>query len=226
MTSLPHAMPVFILDAQSQDGTVAYARAAGAAVTVRPWTDFVEARRFALTQIDTAWTLVLDADEELDDALRDAILSACGDVDGYRVKRNTYFRGKPIRMWSDERLLRVFRTDAVRIEARPATGGDASLHERYVCAGTVGDLPGTLLHYSYPDNASYRRKYRAYTSLEAGGIDASLGLVAKETVLSPARVLWNLVRRGSLLDGTRGWYVAWFSAWYPAVVAWKSLLRR
>ncbi len=32
-----------------------------------------------------------------------------------------------------------------------------------------------------------------------------------------------LVRRGALLDGPRGWYVAWYSALYPAVASWKSL---
>lgn len=226
MTSLPHTMPVLVLDAQSQDGTVPYARGAGARVIERAWTDFVDARRFALSQVQTPWALVLDADEELDDVLRNAIVSEAGGADGYAVRRNTYFRGKQMRMWSGERLLRLFKTGAVRIEAKPAAGGEAALHERYVCDGPVRELPGMLLHYSYPDNASYRRKFQSYTSLEAAGVPGSGLQVVRQVALALPRFAWNLTRRGSLLDGPRGWYVAWYSAWYPAVVAWKAAVRR
>ncbi len=219
-------MPVLVLDAQSQDGTVAYARAAGATVIERRWRGFVDARRFALTNVRTPWTLAIDADEELDDRLRAAIAEASEDRCAYVVRRDTYFRGKPLRMWSDEPLLRLFRTSDVRIEARPAAGGEAALHERYVCDAPPAELDGTLLHYSYPDNASYRRKYAAYTSLEAAGMHAALADVVKETARAPVQFVWNMLRRGSLLDGPRGWYVAWYSAWYPAVAVWKSALRR
>jgi hypothetical protein len=38
-----------------------------------------------------------------------------------------------------------------------------------------------------------------------------------------ARVVWLLFGRGAVLDGPRGWYVAWHSAFYPAVVYGKAL---
>lgn len=222
MTSLPHGMPVFVLDAQSDDGTVEYARSSGATVEVRPWTDFVDARRYALSRVGTPWVLVLDADEALDDRLCAAIGEARGDVEGYVVRRTTYFRGKPMRLWSNEPLLRLFRTERVRIEALPAAGGNAALHERYLCDGPTAELEGTLLHYSYPDAASYREKYASYTSIEALGIDGGAAVRLKETALVPLRFANYLLRRGALLDGPRGWYVAWYSALYPAVVAWKA----
>lgn len=222
MTSLPHGVRSFVLDAESDDGTVPYAQSAGATVEVRPWTDFVDARRYALSRIDTPWVLLLDADEALDDRLRDAIVAAPGDVDGYYVRRNTYFRGKPMRMWSGEPLLRLVRTQRARIEALPATGGSAALHERLVCEGRTGELDGTLLHYSYPDAASYLEKFDSYTSIEARGATPGATRRLKETLLVPLRFANNLLRRGALLDGPRGWYIAWYSAIYPAVVAWKA----
>ncbi len=222
MTSLPHGMPVLVVDAESQDGTVAYARGAGARVIERSWTDFVDARRFALAQVQTPWLLLLDADEALDDVLCKAIVNASESPAGYVVRRTTYFRGKPIRMWRNEPLLRLVRADSARIEARPATGGEAALHERLTCDGPVGELGGTLLHYSYPDRASYQRKFKLYTSIEAAGNARSIAHALAQTLLAPVRFAWNLARRGALLDGPRGWYVAWYSAWYPAVVAWKS----
>lgn len=223
MTSLPHGMAAFVLDAQSSDGTVGYARGAGARVDVRPWTNFVDARRYALTRIETPWTLVLDADEALDDRLREAILAAPGSADGYLVRRTTYFRGKPMRLWRDEPLLRLVRTANARVEALPAAGGEAALHERFICNGRIDALDGTLLHYSYPDAASYREKFARYTSVEAAGLAPSFPRVLKQSALVIIRFANNLFRRGALLDGRRGWYVAWHSALYPAVVAWKAL---
>ncbi len=222
MTSLPRGVNVLVVDAQSTDGTLSYARKAGATVIERPWTNFVDARRFALAHVRTPWTFVLDADEALDDVLRDALLAAPEDANGYTVARTTFFRGKRMRMWSKERLLRLMRTDAARVEAAPAAGGSAALHERYACDPPIGELPGELLHYSYSDTASYRERFARYTSIEATGLRRDAAATAWQTLLVAPRLVNNLLRRGALLDGPRGWYVAWYSALYPAVVRWKS----
>lgn len=223
ITSVPRDCLLLVIDALSTDHTIAYAQAAGARVIERRWTDFVDVRRYALGQVQTPWVLMLDADEALDDRLRDAILAADANVDGYIVRRSTYFRGKPMRMWSNEPLLRLVRTQDARIEARPAAGGEAALHERLVCDGTVAELPGSLLHFSYPDARSYREKFAAYTAIEARALHASVLGAAAAALLVIPRFVNLLVRRGALLDGPRGWYVAWYSALYPAVASWKSL---
>jgi len=214
---------VLVLDARSTDHTVDYARSAGATVIRRDWTDFVDARRYALAQVKTPWVFFLDADEALDDILCDAIVSAPEGADGYMLRRTTYFGGKPMRMWSDEPLLRLVRVAKARVEAYPAAGGEAPLHERIVCDGTVGKLNGTLLHYSYPDSASYRAKFARYTSIEASGMRASVPGALSASLLAPLRFAVNLFRRRAIFDGPRGWYIAWYSALYPAVVRWKAL---
>lgn len=215
-----------MLDAGSRDHTVAFAQGGGARVVQREWTDFLDARRFALAQVQTPWTLMIDADEALDDVLRDAIVKASGeDADAYRVRRTTYFCGKPMRIWRNEPLVRLFRTDAVTLEARPAAAESAPVHEAWRCEGTVRDLPGTLLHYSYPDVATYRVKYGRYTGLEAQRMRGSfIGWLAACTAALP-RLAWLLLVRGALLDGPRGWYVAYHSATYPAAAARKALIR-
>jgi glycosyltransferase involved in cell wall biosynthesis len=216
ITSLPPGMEILVLDARSTDRTVTYAKDAGARVIERDWSGFADARAFGLAQVATPWVLVLDADEALDDVLRDAILEAVDDVDGYAVRRTTYFRGKPMRLWSNESLLRLMRTAAASVEAVP-------LHEHYLVTGAVRELPGTLLHYSYPDLASYREKYARYTSIEARNAPRDgLRALIELTLLVP-RFVRNLVLGGAILDGPRGWYVAWQSARYPLVVACKAL---
>jgi glycosyltransferase involved in cell wall biosynthesis len=216
ISSLPHGISILVVDALSTDHTVAYAIAAGARVIERRWTNYVDARRYGLGQIATPWVLMLDADEELDDRLRAAILAAPTDADGYVMRRTTYFRGKAMRMWSDEPLLRLVRTSAVRVN-------DAVLHERLVCDGTVRELHGTLSHYSYPDARSYREKFARYTAIEALALRANPLRWLGQTALVPPRFANNLLRHGALLDGPRGWYVAWYSALYPATVAAKAL---
>jgi glycosyltransferase involved in cell wall biosynthesis len=211
LTSLPAGVRAFVLDAQSDDRTVEYATSAGATVETRAWTNFVDARRYALSKITTPWVLMLDADEALDDRLCESLNAASGDVDGYIVRRTTYFRGKPMRMWSEEPLLRLVRTSRARIEAVPATGGSGAVHERLVCDGRIGELDGTLLHYSYPDRASYLERYATYTAIEAQGLSPSVARAIGQSALVPVRFAKNLVVDGALLDGARGWFVAWYS---------------
>lgn len=214
-----------MLDALSNDATPAIARDAGATLVQRAWNGFVDARLFARSQVRTGWTLMLDADETLDERLRDSIVVADGSPDGYAVERTTYFCGKPIRMWSGEALLRLFRTERATLKAQPALGGSAELHERWSVAGRVGHLAGTLAHYSYPDVRAYMRKFDEYTSIEAHHIGPSWKQLAREAMVLPPRFWWMLVARGEVLDGWRGWYVAYLSAMYPVVTAAKALRR-
>ncbi|MDQ2681740.1 MAG: glycosyltransferase, partial [Candidatus Eremiobacteraeota bacterium] len=165
LASLPEDATVLVLDAESADSTQAIAVKAGARLIVRPWTDFIEARRFALSNVTTSWTLMLDADETLDDELRGDVGAVCdvetgpqpstadchpeqdspvGEsiVEGYRISRTTLFCGKPMRIWSGEKLLRLFRTDAASLEANAVSGSDAAVHEHWIVGGAIAELPG------------------------------------------------------------------------------------
>lgn len=224
LASVPAGAAVFVLDAQSADATVAIARDAGATVESRPWAGFVAARRYALTRVSTRWTLMLDADEALDVELQAAILAASGDVDAYCLRRITRFCGQRIRTagWSNERLIRLFRTAAIRLEAH-SVGGGADLHERWVTDGRVADLRGAILHDSYPTVASYREKFARYTAIEAAGVNGSLAGVLTAVAIGLARFPWAVVRYGGWSDGWRGLFVAASSASYPIVVQCKAL---
>ena len=135
----------------------------------REWTDFVDARRFALSQVETPWTLMIDADEALDDVLRDAILDAPDERDAYRVTAHDVFLRQ-----ADAHLARRAAAAPVPNRSRHARaasgGGRYGARARGMDAATerVGDLHGTLLHYSYPDVATYRAKYDRYTTRRGG----------------------------------------------------------
>jgi glycosyltransferase involved in cell wall biosynthesis len=219
-------MPAIVIDHESDDGTGDIAREHGATVFRRAFDGFVNARRFALAQVRTPWTLMIDADEVLDDRLRSAILDAAQDVDGYEISRITFYCDRPMRMWSGERLLRLFATSRAHVEAAPAAGGDAQLHERWICEGRVATLGGRLLHYSYPTHAAYREKFERYTAVEAAATRGSRAKWFKQLALAPVRFAWYALARGAVFDGARGLRVAWWSALYPVVVQSKALARR
>jgi glycosyltransferase involved in cell wall biosynthesis len=219
---LPAGVNVFVLDAESRDATVAIAQSHGAVVERREWAGFVNARRYALGRVTTPWAFMLDADELIDDTLRAAILASNADVYGYRVRRITMLCGKPVRAagWSNELLLRIVRTDRATV----ATGANgADVHEQWSVDGPVADLPGAIVHDSYPTVASYRAKFDFYTSAEARVLRASRWNLAGAVALLPARFAWSLLRYGGWLDGWRGLFVAWESARYKVVVRSKAL---
>lgn len=223
--SLPQGCQVLVLDAYSEDSTSALAQREGARVLERHWTDFVDARRFALDQVTTPWVFSLDADERCDARLATALLAIDGACDGYEVLRDTTYRGRPMRIWANEVLLRYFRADRVRIEAHPTMGGTAALHERYVVDGPTQRLPGRLEHDSYPTLASYRTKYTRYTALEAHGLSPSVARLLRELLLLPVRWLRLVLLRGAFLDGIDGIFIASTSALYPLVVALRAYRR-
>jgi hypothetical protein len=170
---------------------------------------------------------MLDADETLDPDLRAAIATAPGNADAYRMRRITHLCGRPIRTagWSNEKLIRLFRTSGIALAVH-SVGGGADLHERWHSTGLVGELAGAIIHDSYPTVASYREKFARYTSIEAAAIRGSVAGLTKAFVLGLLRLPWSLLRYGGWRDGWRGLFVAGASAAYPFVVAFKALQRK
>ncbi|HEY1727804.1 MAG TPA: glycosyltransferase [Candidatus Baltobacteraceae bacterium] len=231
LASLPPGANVLVLDACSSDDTVAVARRAGATVLERQWTNFVDARTFAVDNVRSPWTFMLDADEQLDDKLREALFNIepeAAEIEGYRVRRATRFCGEIVHAfgWDNEMILRMFRTDRGVVAAHPVAGGSAALHERWSVPGNVADLDGALFHNSYPEESTYAQKYERYTSIEAAGTAPSIARLVVSALVAPARFVWLLGPRGGLRLGRRGLYIAFWSASYQTIVRWKALRRK
>lgn len=221
---MPAGVALLVVDSYSTDRTAQIAQAAGARVIERDWRGFVDARAFALAAVNTPWTFMLDADEELDATLRGAVENASEDADGYAISRTTFFGDRPMRIWSGERIVRLFRTDRARLRSK-AMSDSAEVHEVWSVPGTVGTLAGELRHYSYDGVKSYRAKFEHYSDLEAAAIRPSALRANLERLKALVRFAYLLFVRGAVLDGPRGVYVAWWSALYPAVVMQKARRR-
>ncbi|MBC5809764.1 MAG: glycosyltransferase family 2 protein [Candidatus Eremiobacteraeota bacterium] len=227
--SVPSGAPILVIDAESNDETARLARAYGALVLVRPWEGFVETRRYALEYVRTPWTFMLDADEMIDQQLRDALLGLepPSDVDGYIVRRTTFFVGRPIEGcgWGDESPLRLFRSGVAQLVPHPAGGGAADVHEEWRVPGGVELLHGRLLHDSYPTLAAYWQKFHRYTSIEARGLRPTAAAALRTIGVALARVFWLYFGRRGYRDGWRGAVIAFASAFYPVVVLFKAVGR-
>lgn len=88
---------IVIADTGCTDNTVAIAREFGATVISAPWENhFAKARNAALAPMTTDWVLVLDADEELDNASKPGLpeLLAAREMAGYMITIRDYMLEK------------------------------------------------------------------------------------------------------------------------------------
>jgi len=64
---------VIVVDAHSKDKTCALAEASGAKVLTRNWTNFGDQRNYGADQASNEWILSIDADERLDENLKNSM---------------------------------------------------------------------------------------------------------------------------------------------------------
>lgn len=205
-----------MVDSQSSDATVAIAEAAGARVLQRPFDGFRSQKQFAVAQARHDWVLCLDADERIDDTLRNSILAArdagFGDAAGYRFARLSEYFGRFLRHGNayPDRVLRLFD------RRRGGWRGQREIHEAASVDGPVQTLKGDLIHYPYRSLEQQLHKTQRYARMMAEhefarGKRATLG----KLVLAPAWRFWRgYLLRGGFRDGWHGLVYAYVRANY------------
>jgi glycosyltransferase involved in cell wall biosynthesis len=198
---------IVVLDSGSSDRTREIAAAHGARWHEHPFDGYGPQKNRAVALASHDRILSLDADEVLDETARAALLAVdwgAADVRAcWRLRRRNFIGDREIRHghWGRDRVVRLFD--------RTVHGfTDVAVHEAVVPIGPVYDLPGCLLHYSYPDAAAlfrpdyHRRKAERY---RAAGRRASPPVLV-------ARAFWafgsSYVLRRGFLDGRLGVVVA------------------
>ena len=175
-------------------------------------------KRFAVEQASHDWILSIDADEvpdrEMQESIKGLMQEGPDDRAGYYLSRRLVFMGREFRYGkeSGSRILRLF-------DRRKANYTTAAVHEKVEVAGPTGELPGTLVHYSYRDLADYFRRFNEYTSLMAkqmydeGVTGSKIGIV-----LRPPWVFFQYyVLRRNFLNGFEGFAYALLTAHYKTV---------
>lgn len=167
--SVGFADEVIVVDALSTDHTAELARAAGAQVVARAWTNFGDQRNFSLSLARHDWVLVVDADEAASEALgswlRDFFRKGRGEQapHGYKIKRAEYFLGRRIHgaCWNPSYQDRFFRRRRAcyvgLIHEYPQVEGGMELAPPEAC----------LEHNPHVTAESFFDKMNRYTTIEA-----------------------------------------------------------
>jgi glycosyltransferase involved in cell wall biosynthesis len=217
LESVAWADEIVVVDAESDDKTVAIAREFTDHVVIRPWPGYAVQKNTGLDLATSPWVLSLDADEVVGAELRAeimAVLAADGPADGYSVPRRNIFWGRWVRhggLYPDWQL-RLFRRGRGRFVAR-------AVHESVAVDGRVERLTGHLEHRSYRDISDFLTRADRYSTLAADeavaqGRRARLG----DLLLRPlGRFVGMYVLGRGFLDGWRGFLLASLYAYYVLI---------
>lgn len=236
---------VVVFDSYSTDRTVDIARAAGARVIQHPFENYGAQREAARATVAYRhpWLLFLDADERVDEALKEELLGlpdAPIPFAAYRMRRKDHFMGRWIRRSTlyPSWFTRVLWRERTRYEPR-------SVHEYPEVEGGTGALQGHLIHHSFNKGfVDWLAKHNRYSTLEAQEDLKSLesgavpwrDLIARDPVSRRRalkalsfrlpcrpflRFLYMYILRGGLLDGRAGFAYCRLLYFYELMIVLK-----
>ena len=215
---------VVILDSGSTDQTLSIAQAFGAKCHTHSFDGHIEQKNRILQLTKHALVLSLDADEVVDAALAEAIISVKKNrqENAYIVQRLNHYGPKPIYHggWFPDFKCRLW------IKTCGEWGGQ-NPHDAFQLNPGIQTqtLPGFLLHYSFPDADAHAEKSKKYAAIAAqaywkAGKKAYPG---QGYVHGMARWLRDYIWRKGFLDGQAGWDIAAIT--FREVVLKYALLR-
>lgn len=207
LESIAWADEIIVVDAGSQDDTVAICQRYTNNVMTTDWPGFGPQKNRALAQATGNWVLSIDADERVTPALRTEIQQqlATPSYDAYRIPRRSNYCGRWMRhsgFWPDY-VLRLFRREGSRFS-------DDLVHERVITSNAVGTLKEPLLHYPFQNLDEVLNKVNAYSS--AGAIMRHQRNQTGGLGRAISHGLWAFLRtyllRAGFLDGREGFMLA------------------
>ena len=206
---------IIVLDSFSSDCTVDIARESGAKVWQEPFRGYIEQKNRAIKLATYNYVMSIDADEEIDVELQKSILAAKQTFiySAYKMKRCTNHCGRFIRhgAWYPDRKIRLF-------DKRVACWGGLNPHDKVVFSKPIAvkQLPGEILHYSFPTIEEHTAKNERFSSIVA----KSYFKAGKKTnlfrvIINPSWAFINgFIFRKGFLDGGQGLIIAWKQARY------------
>jgi glycosyltransferase involved in cell wall biosynthesis len=217
LDSVDFAAEKIVVDCGSEDQTCAIASAHGARVVQQSWLGFGAQRNFADSLASHDWILSLDADEALTPELARELQERLpqllnSEASAGVLYRTAWFMGRPLRWYRAmvrERKARIYH----RARAR---WSDVRVHESLRYRGGEVVFQAPLMHFLNPTLVHHELKSLRYAELKA--------LDWRDRGQSMMPLLWPLVfaftflkdylLRLAVLDGWRGWIVAYLAADY------------
>jgi len=204
---------IILVDSGSIDRTCDIARESGARVYSRKLDSLAEQKNYAASFASNDWLISIDCDEELSPELRSSILAwkqKTPGYNGYEFPRMTNYLGDWVKHsgWYPDFKLKLYRRDRGKFVN--------VLHEGVKLDGPTGRLEGNLLHYTVRSYAEHKAKLDFFSTMGAEDMFARgrRRWRAAMIIAPPWTFLQRLVFQLGVLDGRRGWLIAWLSANY------------
>lgn len=202
---------LLVFDSHSTDGSYEQAQQMADRVERHEWTTYADSKRRMTEAATHDWVFVLDADEQISDALRDEIAgldnAAFKQSPLMTMPRRNYLMGRHVLAWDPDRQDRLF-------DRRRVTWPDRAVHDyRLPTEGKIRRLRGPLLHNAQVDDFTdyfegerYQRRTEALARqmLAEGRRVGMLGLWLRPTLA----FYKHLLLKGGFLQGAFGVMIA------------------
>jgi glycosyltransferase involved in cell wall biosynthesis len=200
---------VIVLDSFSTDRTQEICLSKGATFFQHAFDGHIEQKNRAITYATSPYILSLDADEALDETLKQSILEVKNNwtVDGYSMNRLTNYCGQWIRHcgWYPDVKLRLW-------DSRKGSWGGVNPHDCYEMnhkSAPVKHLKGDILHYSYYSIEGHRKQSQYFADIAAKamlqkGKRANAGNLL---INPPFRFFRDYILKLGFLDGYYGFVI-------------------
>ncbi|KTD22373.1 glycosyltransferase family 2 protein [Legionella londiniensis] len=165
LESVSFAGEIIVLDSGSSDSTVQIAKEYTDKVYETDWQGYGVQKQRALAYASGEWVLNLDADESVDELLKNAIEKAIqsNKADAYRIPIRMYFYNKALRYSSSpKRHIRLFKRQGARYS-------HDIVHEKIILPkdARIGKISTPIRHHSFRDLSHALYKLNRYSSYSA-----------------------------------------------------------
>lgn len=224
LTSIAWADEIIVLDSGSEDDTVAIAREYTPQVFQTDWQGYGIQKQRALEHASGDWVLNIDADECVDAALKQEIITAMhADYDAYRIPIRMWFYGKPMRFSaSPQHHIRLFKRAFAKYS-------QDAVHEKILLPteAKIGQMRKSIAHHCWRDMTHAINKLNLYSSCSAQirNQNQRQASLLKTIGSSSWMFLRCYVLQGGFLDGMPGLVIALLrsqESWYRGI---KQLYR-
>jgi glycosyltransferase involved in cell wall biosynthesis len=209
---------IVVLDNGSTDNTKNVVTASGARLIEGSWEGFGKTKNKATSFAKYDWVLSLDADESIDEELKDSLLhlSLQNENVVFEIKFKNFFGDTYLRFgeWGGDKHLRLFNR-------RKVNWNEAVVHEALVLPEEVKikKLNGSVLHYTVKNEAEFASKMLKYGQLNAekyarAGKRSSWVRIYVAPVFS---FLKYYIFKLGFLDGRAGFICARMSSYYTHI---------
>jgi glycosyltransferase involved in cell wall biosynthesis len=152
---------IIVVDSNSSDETVAIARSLGAKIVLQDYLGDGFQKNVVLKHAAFEWILSIDADERLDDEMKESIKKikkATSHPEAYSFKRKNYIGERWIKYcgWYPDECTRLYNKNATKFKELM---GHSSVESK-----DVKLLDGNIIHYSYKNYHDLLNKTNRFSS--------------------------------------------------------------